>query len=682
MPARHAQKKTHRILTTWSQGHFGRGSGSNLQPLFTSLFSWIADQIPNRAAAVYLREKGHLILIASSDEGKPLRYRKTLPLMQLKELLDSELTPSDKLAPRDFFTAGKPGFLVALSLRFGKKSKGLLLLSSSEPIRISTRKMVKVRPVLVNLATTLSMIDALARERERSTRLRLINRLCQQVDSMVGESNVYDRIVSLIQQQFGYDHVGLYLVDKKSSSLVLQSLAGKYKGITPPGQRIPFGQGIVSWVASHGKTLLSNDVRQNPHFLNLTPDLIPTQAELCVPIRMDDEIIGVLNVEHSELLSFDEDDINAVEVLTGRIAVAIKKSRLYDELNHSHARLEAIVSSIGQGLMIINPQFRIEWMNSTLERWAKRTRVGESCFDLFGRSKESCSNCPSQKTFTTGRGHQDTIKAGDDKYYTITSAPIVDEEGHVVQALELVEDVTEQLGARAVLEHLKQELERSQRLASIGEVTASIVHEVRNPLNALSQAADLLEGDLNLTDEQRQLMDVVKEEAGRLNDIVTEYLSLANGKSREFTTIDLKAIVEKVVTLLSVDQSFSRRARVTMDLPSDLPQIYCDANAIRQVFWNLLLNSAESMERPGNITIRARYEAPFCSVTVVDDGKGIAEEDLGRVFDPFHSTKERGTGLGLAIVKRIVEDHGWKMTICSKQGEGTQFSILINHQDQ
>jgi signal transduction histidine kinase len=436
----------------------------------------------------------------------------------------------------------------------------------------------------------------------------------------------------------------------------------------------------VSWVASHGKTLLSNDVRENPYFLNLTPDLIPTEAELCVPIRVDEEIIGVLNVEHSELLSFDEDDMNAVEVLTGRIAVAIKKSRLYDELHRSHTRLEAIVSSMGQGLMIIGPQFRIDWMNSTLDRWGYGSRVGEPCYSLFGRSADCCKNCPSQRTFATGTSCQETIKAANDRFYSITSAPIVDKGGCVIQVLELIDDVTEQLAARGVLEHLKRELERSQRLASIGEVTASIVHEVRNPVNALLQAAELLEGDSNLTEEQRQLMDVVREEVVRLNEIIAGYLSVTNGRPREFQASDLKAIVERVVTLLCADPSLSRRVKMTVDCPVTLPPVYCDANAIRQVFWNLLLNAVESIEGQGNIVIRVRHEPSFCSIKVIDDGAGIPQEDVGRIFEPFHTTKGRGTGLGLAIVKRIIQDHGWKISVESREGKGTEFTIIITNE--
>jgi K+-sensing histidine kinase KdpD len=680
MSTRSIRKTESRLLTIWNQDYYKRGSGSNIQSLFVANLDYISRHFPNTSCAVYLRERGHLLLLLSSDEGREPAYRTTLPLSHSRKLLENELTLASDLAPEDFFVMSGSTSLVAFSLRLNGQAKGLLLLSNLGAARVTDRRISKLRPALNNLATLLSTIDVVLRERERSTRLALINKLCQQIDSMIAEANLYDRIVSLIQEFFHYDHVGLYLIDRKKNALVLQSLAGKYERIISPGQTIPFGKGIVSWVATHGETLLSNDVRESPYFFNNTPDLIPTEAELCVPIRVDDEIIGVLNVEHSELLSFDEDDINAVEVLTGRIAVAIKKSRLYDELQGSHARLEAVVSSMGQGLMIINPEFRIQWMNNTMQRWGFGKLLGEYCFNMWSADSEYCKNCPSQKTFTTGQICQDTIKGHGESYYTITSAPIADPNGNVAQVLEAIDDVTAQVSARNELEHLKHELERSQRLASIGEVAANIVHEIRNPVNAMSQAAELLDSDLKLTDEQRQLMDVVKEECVRLNDTIGSYLSLAHGKQREFVLSDLKAIVQKVVTLLCADQSISRRIKVTVDFPKDLPPIRLDPNAIRQVFWNLLLNSVESIENQGSIVVRAWREQTLSYVAVTDDGKGIPREDLKRIFDPFHTTKGRGTGLGLAIVKRIVEDHGWQIAVESSEHLGSTFTITINHQ--
>ena len=666
-----------RVLTIWNHDYFKKGSGSDLQSLFVSLLGGITHQLPNRSSGVYLREKGHLLLLLSSDVGVRGDYRTTLPLTNSRPLLESDFTRSADAGPQHFFVHEGSRPWVAFSLRLDNTPKGLLLLADIGRLRVTPRQLAKARPALNNLATLLSTVDVVFREEQRSSRLALINRLCQQVDSAVGESNLYDRIVSLIQELFHYDHVGIYLIDKKSKTMVLQSLAGKYKGVIACGQSIPFGLGIISWVATHGKTVMSNDVRDNPYFLNLTPDLIPTEAELCVPIKVDDEIIGVLNVEHSELLSFDEDDINAVEVLAGRIAVAIKKSRLYGELHESHTRLEAIVSSMGQGLMIISPEFRVQWMNKTLEQWGHARLLGEQCYGLWSADSEFCRNCPSQKTFQDGLIHEDTVKSKADRYFAITSAPIGDGLGRVTQVLEVIDDITAEVAAQGELEHLKRELERSQRRASIGEVAASIVHEVRNPVNAMSEAVELLETDLQLTEEQAQLMDVVKEECLRLNATISSYLTLAHGKRLEFGPSNLKAIVEKVVTLLSADHAISRRIKLALDFPGDLPLIWLDSNAMRQVFWNLLLNSVESIEGRGNILVQAKYEPPLIYVIVSDDGKGIAGDNLSRIFEPFHTTKTRGTGLGLAIVKRIIEDHGWRITVESQQGYGTRFTMTI-----
>jgi signal transduction histidine kinase/putative methionine-R-sulfoxide reductase with GAF domain len=679
MSSRSNQKTERSVLTIWNQTYFKKGSDSNLQTLFVSLLDNIARQIPNESAALYLRERGHFLLILSSDNKSVPKYRTILSPIHFRKSLENDVTSPSELFTEEFFDKAHPNSLLSLALRVGTEPKGLLLLCNPTVARITDAKRTRIKPALNNLATLLSIIDVVQREKERSSRLDLINKLCQQVDSMIGESNLYDRIVALIQEFFHYDHVGIYLIDKKNGTFVLQSLAGKYKGIICPGQTIPIGQGIVSWVATHGQTLLSNDVRENPYFFNDTPDLIPTEAELCVPIRVDDEIIGVLNIEHSELLSFDQDDLNSIEVLAGRIAVAIKKSRLYDELQGSHARLEAVVSSMNQGLMIIDREFHIQWTNNTLERWGYRGMQGEYCFNLWSASPDYCKACPSQKTFESGMICQDTIRGRDDRYYAITSAPIPDQNGNVNQVLEVIDDITAQVSAQGEMEHLKQELEQSQRLAGIGEVAANIVHEIRNPINAMSQAVELLETDLNLTGEQHQLMNVVKEECLRLNEAISSHMSLINAKQREFVASSLKSIVEKVVTLLRADRSISRRIKLTMDFPDDLPLIRLDPNAMCQVFWNLLLNSVESIESQGNISVCARHQPPQTYVIVTDDGKGIASGRLEKIFDPSYTTKVRGTGLGLAIVKRIIEDHGWKIAAESAEHHGTKITITIDH---
>jgi nitrogen-specific signal transduction histidine kinase/putative methionine-R-sulfoxide reductase with GAF domain len=491
------------------------------------------------------------------------------------------------------------------------------------------------------------------------------------------EEKVYKEIVRRIQKVFDYDHVAVYVLDQRQNVLVLKTLSGKYRGITPDGQTIPLDQGIVGWVASHGKTLLSNDVSRTPFFLNITPALIPTKAELCVPIRVDGELLGVLNIEHSELLYFDDDDINGIEVLADRIGVAIRNSQLYAELERSYNRLQEVVSSIGQGLMMIDRNFRVLWLNKTLREWGFERAVGQFCYTMFGHGADYCRNCSGYRTMQTGLPYKDVIKAHGDRHYSIASAPITDSAGNVTHVLEAFDDITDALNTRHELQFLKGELERSQELASLGELTASIVHEVRNPVNAMVQAVSILDAELPLDQEQRQLMEVLKEECNRLETTLNAFLSRTPRPPRTMEEASLRGVVERVISLLSADQTVTRWIRFVVEIPASVPAVKMHVNSITQVFWNLLLNAVESIDGQGVVKIGCRLDDSCIHLSVEDTGRGLGETDINRLFDPFFTTKEKGTGLGLAIVKRVLDDHGWSIHALPLAAGGTCFTIDI-----
>jgi len=132
---------------------------------------------------------------------------------------------------------------------------------------------------------------------QKSLQLQGINSICQHLDGIMSNELLYSKVVDVIHEYLGYDHVALYLVDYKTDTIVLTSLAGIYKGKVPPHQELKMDQGIVGYVVKSGKTVLSNDVSRNSHFYTITPNETPTQSELCVPIRIKDKIIGVLNIE-------------------------------------------------------------------------------------------------------------------------------------------------------------------------------------------------------------------------------------------------------------------------------------------------------------------------------------------------------------------------------------------------
>ncbi|MFH1887658.1 MAG: ATP-binding protein [Pseudomonadota bacterium] len=224
---------------------------------------------------------------------------------------------------------------------------------------------------------------------------------------------------------------------------------------------------------------------------------------------------------------------------------------------------------------------------------------------------------------------------------------------------------------RAVREHMK----RVDKMASIGEMAARLAHEIKNPLAALVGSVRLLQDDLPSESADNRVMNIILREADRLNSLVTEFLMFARPAVGNPRAIRLAAETADVVELFVKHDLAVNRLKVFTDVPGDLWTLM-DPSHFRQIFWNLLLNSAEAITGAGEIRIRAEASDANVLIRVTDTGGGIDEKVLGRVFEPFFSTKSRGSGLGLSIVYRILEPYGYRLDVESRQGQGSTFTVV------
>ncbi len=227
---------------------------------------------------------------------------------------------------------------------------------------------------------------------------------------------------------------------------------------------------------------------------------------------------------------------------------------------------------------------------------------------------------------------------------------------------------------------MEEQMRRQERLASIGSLAAGIAHEIRNPLASLSGSIQMLRGELNLTGEYKQLMEIVLREADRLNTIVTEFLEYARPKSARGATVLLSALVQETIALFQNSRDARPGIRVLTDVAEDL-SVTGDPQRLRQVVWNLLINASQAIESGGEIRIAASSEkaddASYILIHVSDTGSGIPPDLMDKIFDPFYTTKAEGTGLGLAIVYRIVEDHRGTIEVKSETGKGSTFIVRL-----
>jgi two-component system, NtrC family, sensor kinase len=231
----------------------------------------------------------------------------------------------------------------------------------------------------------------------------------------------------------------------------------------------------------------------------------------------------------------------------------------------------------------------------------------------------------------------------------------------------------------ASLERQRQELQRAERLAAVGRISAHITHEIRNPLNSLGLNAELLAEEIEpgATAEARALVSAITREVDRLNGVAEEYLRFARLPRLVMAREDLNEIIDGLLDFVSPEMQAAGVA-VERDLAPDLPSIRGDEGQLRAAFLNLLRNSREAMSAGGTIRVRTVRAADGAAhVTVADTGPGIPSEQLDKIFDPFFSTKTGGTGLGLAFTLQVVEEHGGTIQCQSEIGRGTTFAVRI-----
>jgi two-component system sensor histidine kinase PilS (NtrC family) len=210
-------------------------------------------------------------------------------------------------------------------------------------------------------------------------------------------------------------------------------------------------------------------------------------------------------------------------------------------------------------------------------------------------------------------------------------------------------------------------------MAAIGVMSAGIAHEIRNPLASISGSFNLLQSDLDLNDDQRQLISIISRETERLNRTITEFLSYARPPAPHCEHTDLGKLIEETTSLLRNSPELKPSHRIETRLQNI--QVNVDGSMMRQVFYNLASNAFKAMPDGGTLRIHVEARNGGAQIRFQDTGIGLSEDELKRLFVPFNSSFKNGTGLGLPIVYQIVNAHNGTIVVRSKKGTGTTFII-------
>lgn len=242
---------------------------------------------------------------------------------------------------------------------------------------------------------------------------------------------------------------------------------------------------------------------------------------------------------------------------------------------------------------------------------------------------------------------------------------------------EHLERTTAQLAA--VYRELQESFERMkrvERLYAVGQLSAGLAHEIRNPLAGIAGAAGIIERNSSSESKRTECLNIIKKETERLNRLLTSFLDFARPRPPQYHNIELSGTLDSVIDLAT--HAIDRKPiQLRKEVPPSLPELECDPEQVKQVLLNLLINAIQASPNGSEVVLSARLDGSKVVIQVKDHGCGIAPENREKIFDPFFTTKENGTGLGLSVAHQIIEQHGGILTAEANLDRGTTLSVVL-----
>lgn len=240
------------------------------------------------------------------------------------------------------------------------------------------------------------------------------------------------------------------------------------------------------------------------------------------------------------------------------------------------------------------------------------------------------------------------------------------------------QNVAEQLAeANRNLQEAEAAMRRSERLAALGQLTAGLAHELRNPLGTMKASAEVLERNVDAENEvARELAGYIASEVDRTNSLITRFLDFARPLKLRTRPTEVAEVIDRAVEQLQ-HRKPPYEVSVYKNYSPDIKPIPMDGELMERVIYNLLENAAQATAAGGAVTVKTRPVSGGIEIAVIDRGAGIASSDLESIFNPFFTTKSEGIGLGLAIVNKIIDEHGGKMAVESESGQGSVFRVVL-----
>jgi two-component system sensor histidine kinase PilS (NtrC family) len=370
----------------------------------------------------------------------------------------------------------------------------------------------------------------------------------------------------------------------------------------------------------------------------------------------------------------------ATALLTSYLSEKLQRtSEELDVNRHNLAELRAlnqnVVESIPSGLITLSPSGMVTFANPAAEQILRRDAedlIGCHVSEL-GFFSEDDWRVVHQNLGTAPilRMERDDFKLGDERQtlgWAVT--PLNTLEGVAAGYTLIFQDLTD-------MKKLEAELRLKDRMAAVGELSAGIAHEIRNPLAAIAGSVQVLKKSEALSAQEQRLMSIILRESERLNKSIADFLRFVRPQEKRPAEFDIAASLSETLDLLSNSPELRPDHKIERQIAPPSYTIVGDGDQIRQVFWNIARNAVQAMPRGGALRVATEVVDGAYNIVFADSGEGMSEADQRRLFQPFRTSFPAGTGLGMAISYRIVQEHGGRIDVRSREGSGTMITVSL-----
>ena len=538
--------------------------------------------------------------------------------------------------------------------------------------------------------TVQTMLDR-AYYRERFDYRRALTRFARDLSTDLDLDRLSERLVNRVAETLGIDRMVLLLGRDPTRTAAAAEDTDfhpiRWVGFDDPPSALSRASSIGEWMLGRQTVLLDDPIGVQKYAPEDVAYWRSRGLYYFVPCVSEEGTIAVMALgrkESAEPLS--SEDMALLAAVAGQMATALENGRLYGQLQQKAGELdrmrqfgENIIESLSDGLAVLDLDDRIIRWNAGFERLhgVPRARaIGRSLDEIFDADFVERLGVARAERPTGAELYRVPMLSRHEEPQRLrvkaATVPLLTSSGQITGTMLIVVDST----ARARLE---EQLQLSEKMASIGLLAAGVAHEVNTPLTGISSFTQMLLEDTDPQDPRTRLLEKIERQTFRAARIVNGLLNLARpGRTDATGPVDINTVIADVLLLLE-HQLEAASIKVRRELASPAVLVQGIEFKVQQVFLNLFLNARDAMPSGGWLTVRSRVEGASAVIEVADTGSGISPEHLSRIYDPFFTTKTvgQGTGLGLSVTYGVVQEHQGTIECASRSGHGTRFTLTL-----